>query len=350
VSEASPSFPRHVSLDELIAFNEEIMLLAKAGVPLEEGLVDAAEDFHGRIGQISSALGERLQSGQSLDKVLAEFPELFSPAYAAVAAAGIRSGRLPAALESLGTSLRRLVDLQRTMRLSLIYPFIIAGMAQLFFVASLAWLAPASSRSFSQALGFNHFVPRLLREMHDALWWWAVLPPLGLAALVLVFLIALRRDKDLAPLGQRLLHNGQTAIFCEILAMLVEHGTPVEEALELAGRSCGRKRIADSAARLAAMLRDGQTPESVNRFPGLPPVLVCLLLPGPHLPALAVRLRRHAEARQRQVRRRLENLQQRLPVLLLLLIGCTAVLAFVCWSLWPLAYVIWDLISSLRTW
>src|SRR5688572_24004919 len=90
-----------VSLDELLALNDEIAALLRAGVPLERGLSQFGRDASGRRGELARDLAERLEKGESLPQAIAASKQQFPPLYAAVVQAGLKSGRLAVALEGL---------------------------------------------------------------------------------------------------------------------------------------------------------------------------------------------------------------------------------------------------------
>ena len=94
-----------ITLDQLLALNDEIAALARAGVPLDQGLLHLGRDLPGRLGAISRQFGQRLEAGEPVLALLGDDGDL-PPAYRAVVAAGIRTGRLSVALEGIATLLR----------------------------------------------------------------------------------------------------------------------------------------------------------------------------------------------------------------------------------------------------
>ena len=54
--ERDPRPAGSITIDQLLALNEEIAALVRAGVPLERGLVVAGRDLRGRLGRIATAL------------------------------------------------------------------------------------------------------------------------------------------------------------------------------------------------------------------------------------------------------------------------------------------------------
>ena len=111
-----------VTLDQLIALNDEIVALTRAGVPLERGLLDLGSDLPGRLGRIATALGERMSRGESLPEALAACDGGVPRVYRAVVEAGLRPGRLSVALEGLAAYARGLRRGAAVDRAGLWYP------------------------------------------------------------------------------------------------------------------------------------------------------------------------------------------------------------------------------------
>ena len=57
-----------ISLDDLVALNEEMAALVRAGVPLDAGMADLGYDLPGKLGGLASQIGERLNQGESLPR------------------------------------------------------------------------------------------------------------------------------------------------------------------------------------------------------------------------------------------------------------------------------------------
>ena len=102
-----------MTLNDLLALNQEIAALVRAGVPLERGLADLGADMPGRLGKAAASLAERTARGESLEQALADQAVTLSPAYRAVVQAGVRAGRLPAALEAVAASAHRTAETQQ---------------------------------------------------------------------------------------------------------------------------------------------------------------------------------------------------------------------------------------------
>jgi len=91
---------RPVTLDDLSAFNAELLALVQSGIALEQGLADLATSSNGRLAQLAGRLSQRMQQGESLPTALQGEGNAIPPIYGALVQAGVRSGRLTAALET----------------------------------------------------------------------------------------------------------------------------------------------------------------------------------------------------------------------------------------------------------
>lgn len=71
-----------ISLNELIALNDEMTALMRAGVPLDRALVQFGHDMPGRLrlGTLSLDRGERLEGGEDLLSIIETDRALYPPA------------------------------------------------------------------------------------------------------------------------------------------------------------------------------------------------------------------------------------------------------------------------------
>ena len=101
-----------MGLDALVALNDEMAALVRAGVPLDQGLTQLARDLPGRMGAVAKRLGDRLAAGESLDRAVSHEEAALPPVWRAVVMAGVRSGQLAVALEGLSQTGRRIAELE----------------------------------------------------------------------------------------------------------------------------------------------------------------------------------------------------------------------------------------------
>lgn len=332
--------PQPVTLDQLIALNDEIAALARAGVPLDQGLLHLGGDLPGRLGKISRRLGERLAAGVPLTHALKEEKGL-PPAYRAIVAAGIRSGRLPVALEGLSMLVRRAAEMRRTVAIALIYPLLVLVLAYALYVFMLVGCFPVMLAVFREFLPAGRAV-RALEHMEFAAPYWLPWLPLAVMIPLAVWWFRSRRAWSLEgspPPGPRagrrghrqsyrsVLQAGRISIFAETLALLLQQDVPLDEAVCLAADASADRGLRESCRQLAERLRRGESARDWDSS-GARPLVAWLLAGVQDRGRLIASLRRAADAYRRHANWALRWLSVYLPLWLTVAVGGTAVMAY----------------------
>ncbi len=314
-----------MNLDDLIALNDEIAALVRAGVPLEMGLAELGGDLPGRLGRFATALAQRTAQGESLAQAITGDAGQLPPAYRAVVAAGVRAGRLPAALEAVAASARRLSETCRITAIAAIYPLLVVLVAWcglLFFTCVLAPRFAAMFRAFNVP-GYPFFA--VLTRAGRGAWYWGPIVPMVVLVFIAVWWLASAEGRwaerlfAWAPWTGRMLRCSRTATFLEVLTLLVESQTPLPEAVVLAAEASGDPQTLRMARQMAATLQNGQTQPAGGA--ALPPLVNWLLLAAGRDGALLPALRHAAAAYHRRARHQSDLLRLLLPVLLTVVVG-----------------------------
>jgi len=335
---------RPVTLDQLAALSDEIGALARAGVPLDRGLRELASDMPGRLGSIAADMSRRLADGRSLSQVVEEFGAALPPAYKSVVAAGVRSGRLPAAMEGIAQTARRINQLRLSLYLSLLYPLAVLAVTWFLGVFVLMKIGPVLSRMLVE---FDVTGPWIV-EMYDAgarhAQWLGPLLPLAFAAWLAWAwyrsgLIA--EGKELHPLLTfgavgtlaRLQRASRLASLSDLLSLLVAHSVPLPEAVELASEAVGSATLAKSGKELAGQLQRGQP---IMQAPaGFPPLLSWTLASGQSQPRLVRALARSADVYREEIARHSQWLAFYVPMVVTILICGGIVMIYAALTLGP---------------
>jgi general secretion pathway protein F len=326
-----------VTIDQLIALNDEVVALTRAGVPLERGLIDVGSDLPGRLGSIARALGERMGRGESLSEALAAGTGV-PPVYRAVVEAGLRSGRLPVALEGMAAYARSYAEARRSIGLALSYPLLVACLAYVLFLFIAARVIPRFVTAFASLGVPAGWSVRLLGGLADSVWIWGPVVPVAMAGLLGVWVGTRgafgRRGGASAllrafPWMGSMMRGFEASGFAEVLALLVEHGVPYPEALRLAGEASGEPGLARSARALADAVARGVPPAEALRGPSdFPPLLHWLLATATHQADFPATLRQMAARYRSLARFQADKLRVLLPMILLCAIGGTATLLY----------------------
>jgi general secretion pathway protein F len=314
------------------------------------GLAGWGRDLPGHLGQLAQRLGAASAQGKSLTQALAEERTAIPPAYAAVVDAGLRSGRLPSALESVSHSMRSVREARNAVGLAVSYPLIVILLAYaLFAVLMLVWVPSLLSI-------YESHPPRFLRFLSDGVvWLWTpmhlpaldipLIPPAVIPPAVLVALAAIwwRRSSqamvvDAAtaqrwlgwlPVAPRVARHSRLAALAEILGMLIEQDVPVQDAIVLAADCTGDTRLMHAAQEVSAAIVRGAPPEQYRQFlSDFPPLLSWLTVTQARQPTLAALARHCADTYRRRIARETQWLRDFLPIWLIAVVGGVVVLAY----------------------
>lgn len=351
---ASPSNAAGLSLDQLIALNDEIAALVRSGVPLNQGLLHLGGDLPGRLGRLVAMLAERLDRGESLADIMADPSLSLPPAYRTVVEAGLSSGRLAAALEAVAASSRRLAEMRRFVAASFVYPLIVLLVAWAMFLFLTVVLAPGLARHMAgfpaPLIGVLEGLARLGQWAH--VWGWTA--PLLILLLAAVWWYRSGRAAAIGPAATSRLfgwmpwlgaaqRSAMLATFAELLALMVEHSVPLPRAVRLAGEAAGDRWLNSASANLAAALERGEAVDARNLGVQFPPLLRWLIITGQSRGALLPALRHAAESYHRRAQSQAIAAQTLLPILLLLGIGGTATLTYAVLVFAPWYSMLWHL-------
>ncbi len=350
-----------ITLEQLIALNEEMAALVRAGVPLEQGLAALGGEMPGRPGQLAELLASRMDAGESLPQILAGEAGRFPPVWRAVVQAGLRSGQLAVALESLSETARRTAELRKLVAAGLVYPIIVVTLAYALFVWLLVWLAPLTLQAHIDLTGDSDVLLRTFDWLGQTAVWWAL--PLPLATLILlgawwrrsgrllwsrqVASTPSRRKRSFWRRGvgfRRTLQNGRIGAFAEVLALLVKQQIPMHDSVVLAAEASGDRRLAQASRQLADRLQSGQALEgSKDLVAGLPPLLGWLLMDGGRQPDLSEILTRSAAVYRDRAARAASWTAVYLPMVLTVFVGGTATLLCMLAIFTPIARLLYNL-------
>ena len=356
-----PESRSEITIDQLIALNDEIAALARAGLPLERNLEAIGGDLPGRLGEITRALGGRMARGEGLAEALDAEGASLPRAYRAAVEAGLRAGRLPVALEGLASFARSYAELRRAVGLALMYPLTVLALAYVLFVAFAAAIAPrflAAFESLRLARGLGP-LSRLAGLGAGAAYWGPAVPAVALAGLG----VAWARSGGAAGLGRGrgrglmawvpwvggMVVNARASAFAGLLALLVEHRVPLSEGIELAAGASGDPAMERDGLAIAEALRRGDALGDGLRGAGtFPPLLRWLMVAGERQGRLADALRHAAETYRRRALARADAIRTVLPTALMLAIGATATLIYALTLFVPLSTLLNDLAIDSR--
>ena len=321
------------TLEEFVYLNQEMAALSRGGVPLDRGLAMLGGEYPGNAGRMAQRIAERIEAGSSLSEALGNENGPFPQLYRAVLEAGVRSGSLAEALESVAASATRLARLRQTMAVAMLYPLCLFLLGYAFFLLLVLAVLPDMLQTI---IMFGGAVPPLisrLLEVMAGLGGWLVLPPLF--AVLIFFLWWYLSGKARWLLTGRgrnrmasVVLRSRMAIFSDLMSLMTRHGIPLDEAVILAAGATGSQKIQRGAANWSTAWREGRLDGEVLRRAGYAPLVVWLLSSKSDQAALSVMFGQAGATYQRQAAQAARWLAFSLPMLLTGLVGGLIVAAY----------------------
>lgn len=337
-----------LTAEELITLNEEIAAMAKAGLPLDQGLsVLAKEMGHGRLQKVTQQIAADLRAGMTLPQALDKQKGAVPPYYAALLAAGIRAGKLGEVLGTLTLYARAIADFRATVFGALLYPtmVMILGIVLLAFVGGV--ILPSYVHIFQEMRMQLPLITRAIIFVGQHPIEILIVPPIGIALGLIVMRFGLRsntrgrmiwaRFVNALPIVGGLIRSARLAAFADLLGLLVDQSVPLPEALRLASEASSDTLLCEGGKKVEEELRQGSPLwMALHRQRLVPELVIWMINFGERQGTLGTSLHQLAQMYRRQADVRATLLRTVLPPLLVILFSGTLVGLFVFGVLAPM--------------
>ena len=95
-----------IGRNEFLLFNQQLASITRAGIPLERGLRELAQDISSKsMRQLIEDIAADLEAGMPIEEAFAKREKHFPPLYGRILKAGVETGRLSEMLTSLNRHL-----------------------------------------------------------------------------------------------------------------------------------------------------------------------------------------------------------------------------------------------------
>jgi type IV pilus assembly protein PilC len=347
---------RKIPRPELINFCFHLDQLARAGVPILEGLADLRDSIENpRFREVIAGLIESIEGGQTLSQAMAGHPAVFSKVFVSLIRSGEATGQLPEVLSSLNESLKWEDELASHTKKLLMYPAFVGTivLSATFFL--MIYMVPQLKqfvKNMGQALPPQ---TKLLFFVSDLLvgYWWLFLsvPLLVIVAAQLVLrsnpIARLRLDglKLALPIFGPILKKIILSRFANTFAMLYAAGIPILESIRTTQDIVGNRVVRKALVRVEQSIREGQNVAGAFHDAGLfPPLVVRMLRVGENTGGLDKSLRNVSYFYNRDVKESVEKAQTLIEPMLTLFMG-----ALLGWIMLSVIGPVYDVISKIKT-
>lgn len=258
---------RVVSIKTLTLITRQLATLLEAEIPLVEALEClAAQTTQPRAKELITALRAKVTQGYSLSQSLDDFPQVFSTLYRSSVAAGEASGDLAKILLSLADYLEEQQALRAKVTQAMIYPSFVMAIAFIFTIVLMVTVVPQMLDVFADQDKPLPAVTQVLLTISTVLekaWWLFVLMGLGAFIGFKKYCSDVKRRarwhdfcSKIPGIGNMIL-TVQTARFLRTLALLLQAGVPLLDALAAANRVVTHLPMQTSLESVQQEVREG---------------------------------------------------------------------------------------------
>lgn len=341
---------------ELINFCFHLEQLARAGVPILEGLADLRDSLENpRFREVIAGLIESIEGGQTLSQAMSGQQRVFSGVMVNLIRAGETSGNLPEVLSSLAESFKWEDELASHTKKLLMYPAFVGSIviAATFFL--MIYLVPQLKmfvKNMGQVLPMQTQLLFFVSDLLVGYWYvFLILPLLAVGSVWLTLRVnplahyTLDSLKLKLPLVGGILKKIILSRFANTFAMLYASGIPILQSIRITQSVVGNRVVARALERVEYGIREGQNVAAAFRDAGLfPPLVVRMLRVGENTGGLDKALQNVSYFYNRDVKESVEKAQTMIEPMLTLLLG-----ALLGWIMLSVIGPIYDVISKIKT-
>lgn len=329
-----------LSADEAAELAGHLAELAKAGLPLPEGLRAMADELPprsfrgGRLASTLRTMAQQLEAGASLEATVQSQVARLPSTMQGLLLAGIRSGRLGEVLEEFVAVHREQIELRNRLRRILAYPsFLLVAVIGLFVFFGLI-IAPAFKKIFDE---FGADLPQLTE---------AVLSVSSVAGPIVIVLVAVlggllllrpllrigwvERAFDSIPVIGAMGRWSRMVAFARLMALLLKQQVRLPDALRLAADGVGSPNLKQACEGMAREVEAGLSPAvALTRFRQFPATLQPLVNWALRTRSLSEAFQAAAEVFEARTRVNVLLLEALLPPVMFVVIATMAGIAMV---------------------
>ena len=256
-----------VKIHEFLVFNQELVALLKAGLPVVSGLDILLErQKNPSFKRILVDVKEQLVAGTALSDAFLAHGDTFPRLYATSLKAGERSGEVEKVLRRFLTYQKILGQVKRKVTGALVYPVVLVSLSIGLIFILMTYVIPRFTEFFS---GFGGDMPALtVAVVGTAGFMQRHVVEILLGVALFAFGFDRWRKTDggrrvwdgfllKLPVVGVVLHEFSISQFARALATLVGAGTPLVTALEISTGSIGNRRVSDAVASVVPKVRQG---------------------------------------------------------------------------------------------
>lgn len=273
-----------IGRNEFLLFNQQLASITRAGIPLERGLRELAQDVSSKsMRRLVEDIAADLERGVPVEEAFQRREKHFPPLYGRILKAGVETGRLSEMLTSLNRHLELAGHTRRIVLEAISYPLVVMVLGAIIITGVFAFVIPQFQPVLQEMVGgrLNPVTLTVFSLSENIIPFW-----IGVGVLIgglVIITITLsstpdgRRFREMIFLGVpvvgRLYHATILSRMAEGMAVLIGAGCDIPEALRLGAVASGSERLAFESDVVAGRVEQGvnilQAGQSAGMLPRL---------------------------------------------------------------------------------
>jgi len=262
-----PRFGKIISTENFLLFNQELLALVRAGLPIVQSLdIMLERQKQPRFREVLGEIREKITSGVALSDAFAAYGKAFPAIYATSLRAGERSGDLEGVIKRFLRYQKMIVGLRKKVVSALIYPTILVLLSTVMVFIMMTYVIPKFAEFFSgfgaELPWFTRLMIRAASALHDNI----LFVVLGTALAIIVLnrwatttgRLFWDRLKLHIPLVGGILHRFAILQFTQSLGTLLAGGTPMVPSIEIASQSVTNHFVSAKISGIVQNVREGE--------------------------------------------------------------------------------------------
>jgi len=321
-----------INTADFALLTRQLSTLVQSNLPLDECLTAVAQQSRKpKIKGLLLQVRSRVAEGHTLAYAMGDFPQVFNEMYRAMVNAGEHAGFLGPVLEQLADYSEHRQYTQQKLKMAMIYPFILLGVAVAVVTALMVFVVPELVGIFSHT---QTKLPVLTRGLittsdffrEDGVW---LLVALVLLVYAWRYLLRDQARKKYwhgfllsVPGVSRVLTAMDTARFASTLSILMASGVPLLESLRIAGQVLSNLVLREDSQEVAERVQEGSSlHRALDQSGHFPPMMVHMVASGEASGELETMLERSATNQERELEMTLGTMMSIFEPLMVVIMG-----------------------------
>jgi type IV pilus assembly protein PilC len=333
-------FKRNVGYTEFLLFNQELITLLKAGIPMIRALEIIVENTRASgLREIIGQAAANIRNGMQISDAFAS-PQLpFNKIYRASLLAGEKSGHLESVLEKFNIYLNKLTGLRRKIISSLTYPVILLLFMLSMVLVISVFVIPKFAAFFddmeAQLPPLTVLFISITQSLRENILLIAALAVGAYAAVTLAEhvnprVVLIDQLKIRTPFIGKVVHESAIAVFARTLAILISGGIPVPDSAEIAVETFSNKFYHRQMAAVPEKIRQGNLLSGVlEDIAIIPRILVEMVRVGETSGNLMTVLDESAEYYERSIDNKIGTLISLIEPVIIIALGLVVAMMLV---------------------